>query len=171
MTRPAGATSSPPPSSTAAIAGTWSPSTSIATTGARSALTGSRAGSARRAAGGGAPCPAVTPPHTSSSSCARRGVPEDAVPGRVRLAIPRGCGGPADPVALRPRRARRRRRVHRRARAAHWSREFLVWMALLDAPMQVLSPPELVDAARSMVTRLAPPPDRRGGARTTDQAP
>ena len=37
----------------------------------------------------------------------------------------------------------------------HWSREFLVWMALLDAPMQVLSPPELVDAARLMVTRLA----------------
>ena len=36
-----------------------------------------------------------------------------------------------------------------------WSQEFLVWMALLDAPMEVLDPPELVDAARSMVARLA----------------
>jgi hypothetical protein len=36
-----------------------------------------------------------------------------------------------------------------------WSQEFLVWMAMMDAPMQVLDPPELVDAARSLVTRLA----------------
>jgi hypothetical protein len=28
-------------------------------------------------------------------------------------------------------------------------------MALLDAPMEVLSPPELVDAAKSLVTRLS----------------
>ncbi len=35
-----------------------------------------------------------------------------------------------------------------------WSRNFLVWMALLDVPMEVLGPPELVDAARTMVTRL-----------------
>jgi predicted DNA-binding transcriptional regulator YafY len=36
-----------------------------------------------------------------------------------------------------------------------WSREFLVWMALLDEPMEVLGPPELAEAARTLVTRLA----------------
>ncbi len=35
-----------------------------------------------------------------------------------------------------------------------WSRNFLVWMALLDEPMEVLSPPELVEAARALATRL-----------------
>ena len=84
----------------------------------------------------------------------RRGVPEDAVPGRVRVALAADDAG---------------RRIPSRyatvepdgedacvvSTRGHWSREFLVWMALLDAPMQVLSPPELVDAARSMVTRLA----------------
>jgi hypothetical protein len=36
-----------------------------------------------------------------------------------------------------------------------WSQSFLVWMALLDLPMQVLDPPELVDAARTLASRLA----------------
>jgi predicted DNA-binding transcriptional regulator YafY len=36
-----------------------------------------------------------------------------------------------------------------------WSQSFLVWTALLDVPMEVLEPPELIDAARSMVSRLA----------------
>ncbi len=36
-----------------------------------------------------------------------------------------------------------------------WSRSFLVWMAMLDEPMEVLGPPELAEAARSLVTRLA----------------
>jgi predicted DNA-binding transcriptional regulator YafY len=35
-----------------------------------------------------------------------------------------------------------------------WSRQFLVWMALLDFPMQVLGPPEMADAARGLVARL-----------------
>jgi predicted DNA-binding transcriptional regulator YafY len=35
-----------------------------------------------------------------------------------------------------------------------WSRDFLVWMALLDAPMKVLGPPELAEAAHTLVTRL-----------------
>ncbi|MGH2914599.1 MAG: helix-turn-helix transcriptional regulator [Solirubrobacteraceae bacterium] len=35
-----------------------------------------------------------------------------------------------------------------------WSRSFLVWMALLDASITVLDPPELVQAARSLVERL-----------------
>jgi predicted DNA-binding transcriptional regulator YafY len=35
-----------------------------------------------------------------------------------------------------------------------WSRSFLVWLAMLDEPMEVLGPPELADAARSLVARL-----------------
>ena len=36
-----------------------------------------------------------------------------------------------------------------------WSSEFLVWMALLDEPMEVLEPPELVSRARELGTRLS----------------
>jgi predicted DNA-binding transcriptional regulator YafY len=36
-----------------------------------------------------------------------------------------------------------------------WSQSFLVWTALLDVPMEVLEPPEMADAARSMASRLA----------------
>ena len=36
-----------------------------------------------------------------------------------------------------------------------WSRHFLVWMALLDEPIDVVGPPELSDLARAMATRLA----------------
>lgn len=36
-----------------------------------------------------------------------------------------------------------------------WSRQFLVWMALLDAPMEVLDPPELAEASRALVARLS----------------
>jgi len=36
-----------------------------------------------------------------------------------------------------------------------WSREFLVWMAVLDEPLEVLGPPELAEAARNLATRLA----------------
>ncbi len=35
-----------------------------------------------------------------------------------------------------------------------WSRNFLIWMAMLDEPMTVLGPPELAEAARSLVARL-----------------
>ena len=35
-----------------------------------------------------------------------------------------------------------------------WSRSFLVWMALLDEPMQVLGPPELAEMAKTLVSRL-----------------
>ena len=35
-----------------------------------------------------------------------------------------------------------------------WSRGFLVWMAMLDEPMEVLDPPEMVAAARAVVARL-----------------
>jgi predicted DNA-binding transcriptional regulator YafY len=37
-----------------------------------------------------------------------------------------------------------------------WSRGFLVWMATLDEPMEVLDPPELVEVARAVAARLAP---------------
>jgi predicted DNA-binding transcriptional regulator YafY len=39
-----------------------------------------------------------------------------------------------------------------------WSRGFLVWMATLDEPMEVLDPPELVAVARAVAARLAPDP-------------
>src|SRR4051794_3107582 len=35
-----------------------------------------------------------------------------------------------------------------------WSREFLVWMALMDAELEVLEPPELVAEAKRVVARL-----------------
>jgi predicted DNA-binding transcriptional regulator YafY len=35
-----------------------------------------------------------------------------------------------------------------------WSRQFLVWMSLLDEPIQVVGPPQLVEAARSASARL-----------------
>jgi predicted DNA-binding transcriptional regulator YafY len=36
-----------------------------------------------------------------------------------------------------------------------WSRSFLVWLALLDEPMEVLGPPELAEAGRTLVARLS----------------
>jgi predicted DNA-binding transcriptional regulator YafY len=36
-----------------------------------------------------------------------------------------------------------------------WSRQFLLWSALLDAPIEVLGPPALVDAARQLGERLS----------------
>jgi predicted DNA-binding transcriptional regulator YafY len=35
-----------------------------------------------------------------------------------------------------------------------WTREFLVWMAMMDAELTVLEPPELIEAAGRIVTRL-----------------
>jgi hypothetical protein len=36
-----------------------------------------------------------------------------------------------------------------------WSRSFLVWMALLDEPMEVIGPPELAEAGRTLLARLS----------------
>jgi predicted DNA-binding transcriptional regulator YafY len=36
-----------------------------------------------------------------------------------------------------------------------WSHGFLVWMATLDEPLEVLDPPELVEAAQVIAARLA----------------
>ena len=76
-----------------------------------------------------------------------------AEPGRIRLGLPA-------PAA--------RRRIPDRyasvesdgedscivATRGSWSRDFLVWMALLDEPMEVLEPPEFVAATRALVERL-----------------
>jgi len=48
-----------------------------------------------------------------------------------------------------------------------WSLRALVWIALLEHPVQVLGPPELIDAARSMIDRVAGSlPGDTGDART-----
>ena len=36
-----------------------------------------------------------------------------------------------------------------------WSPSFLVWMAMLDEPMEVLGPPELAEVARTLAARLS----------------
>ncbi len=36
-----------------------------------------------------------------------------------------------------------------------WRRDFLIWMATLEAPMEVLGPPELIELGRSLAGRLA----------------
>jgi predicted DNA-binding transcriptional regulator YafY len=83
----------------------------------------------------------------------------DRVPGRVRVARPAG--------AIERRVPARYAVVEPDGEAAclvstrgSWSREFVVWMALLGEPLEVLEPPELVDAARSLGEQLvaaAPP--------------
>jgi predicted DNA-binding transcriptional regulator YafY len=45
-----------------------------------------------------------------------------------------------------------------------WSRQFLVWMALLDAPIEVLGPPELAAAAQALGSRLTSASARSPGA-------
>jgi predicted DNA-binding transcriptional regulator YafY len=76
------------------------------------------------------------------------------LPGRIRLAEPA--------PAIRKRLSERWCAVEPDGEAAciittkgGWSQSFLVWTALLDVPMEVLDPPELADAARSMASRLA----------------
>ena len=80
-----------------------------------------------------------------------------------------GGGAPAGQVRLRIAAAEARKRVPDRYATVEpdgddaclvttrgpWSRSFLVWMATLDAPLQVVGPPELADAARAVVSRLS----------------
>lgn len=77
----------------------------------------------------------------------------DAVPGRVRMAAPASelthriparyatvaPDGPDHAIVTT---------------TGHWSREFLVWMALMDVEMTVLDPPELVAEAATIASRL-----------------
>jgi predicted DNA-binding transcriptional regulator YafY len=79
---------------------------------------------------------------------------EDAVPGRVRLGLTAEAATrriPARYATVEPDGSD----ACVVSTRGSWSQEFLVWMALMDAPIEVLEPPELVDAARSMVARLA----------------
>jgi predicted DNA-binding transcriptional regulator YafY len=84
-----------------------------------------------------------------------QGIDEGAVvPGRVRLALPA-----AQAIARIPSRYATVEPdgddaciVATRGR---WSESFLVWMATMDAPVRVLDPPELADAARRLVARLS----------------
>jgi predicted DNA-binding transcriptional regulator YafY len=84
-----------------------------------------------------------------------QGVDEGAaVPGRVRLAVPAAQAAariPSRYVAVEPDGEDACVVTTR----GQWSRSFLVWMATLDLPMQVLGPPEMVAAARTVVERLS----------------
>jgi predicted DNA-binding transcriptional regulator YafY len=78
----------------------------------------------------------------------------EAQPGRVRLIAPAG--------RVRPRVPSRYATVEPDGEDAcivttrgAWSRNFLIWMAMLDEPMEVLGPPELAEIARGLVARLA----------------
>lgn len=81
--------------------------------------------------------------------------PVTAPPGRIRLHAPA--------ARVRGRIPSRYAAVEPEGEAAcivtsrgAWSRGFLVWMAMLDEPMEVLDPPEMVEAARTVVARLTP---------------
>jgi hypothetical protein len=84
----------------------------------------------------------------------RRAWDEDAIPGRVRLQMSAEAASrriPTRYATVEPDGAE----ACVVSTRGSWSSEFLVWMAMMDVPMQVLDPPELVDAAKSLVTRLA----------------
>ena len=79
----------------------------------------------------------------------------DVPPGRIRVGAPAG--------RVRGRVPDRYATVDADGEAAcivtsrgAWTRGFLVWMATLDEPMEVLDPPELVEVARAVAARLAP---------------
>jgi predicted DNA-binding transcriptional regulator YafY len=84
---------------------------------------------------------------------AREGEGIEIAPGRIRVRVPA--------AGMRGRVPGRYATVEPDGEAAcivtsrgAWSRGFLVWMAMLDEPMQVLDPPEMVAAARALVARL-----------------
>jgi predicted DNA-binding transcriptional regulator YafY len=83
-----------------------------------------------------------------------RAEPAEAVPGRIRLRAPA--------ARVRARVPSRYATVDPDGEAAcivtsqgNWSVGFLVWMATLDEPMEVLEPAQLVEAAAAVATRLA----------------
>jgi predicted DNA-binding transcriptional regulator YafY len=85
----------------------------------------------------------------------RRGAGSDAPtpPGRIRLRLPAALAGRRVPGRYATVEPEGEDTCIVTTRGA-WSRSFLVWMALLDEPIEVLDPPELVDAARTLVARL-----------------
>jgi predicted DNA-binding transcriptional regulator YafY len=78
----------------------------------------------------------------------------DATPGRVRLGVPAPRARMRIPSRYAEVEADGDQACIVTTRGG-WSRGFLVWMATLDEPMEVLDPPELVDVARTVAARLS----------------
>ena len=85
---------------------------------------------------------------------AREGEGSEIVPGRIRMHAPA--------ARLRGRIPSRYAVIEPEGESAcivtsrgGWSHGFLVWMATLDEPMEVLDPPEMVAAARGVAARLS----------------
>jgi biotin operon repressor len=76
-----------------------------------------------------------------------------ATPGQIRLQLPAGDAMRRIPQRYATVEPDGERACIVSTRGA-WSRSFLVWMALLDQPIEVLGPPELAEAARGLVARL-----------------
>ncbi|MGA2924843.1 MAG: WYL domain-containing protein [Solirubrobacteraceae bacterium] len=89
-----------------------------------------------------------------------------ALPGRVRLQLPAAQASARIPDRHATVEPDGEQACIVSTRGA-WSHSFLVWMALLDEPFEVLGPSELADAARVVVTRLDAA-TRPGAAATAD---
>jgi predicted DNA-binding transcriptional regulator YafY len=76
-----------------------------------------------------------------------------AAPGRIRLRLPAADAGRRIPSRYATVEPDGEHACIVTTRGS-WSRNFLVCMALLDEPIEVLAPPELAEAARALVTRL-----------------
>jgi predicted DNA-binding transcriptional regulator YafY len=83
----------------------------------------------------------------------RSGAEETAAPGRIRLHLPAAQASRRIPERYAAVEPDGEQACVVSTRGA-WSRSFLVWMALLDEPIEVLGPPELAEAARTIGTRL-----------------
>jgi predicted DNA-binding transcriptional regulator YafY len=84
----------------------------------------------------------------------RTGAEQDAPPGRVRFSAPAAeirSKVPARMVTVEP----DGEDACIVTTTGPWTRNFLVWSALLDVELQVLGPPELVAVAASVAARLA----------------
>ncbi|MGA9857614.1 MAG: WYL domain-containing protein [Solirubrobacteraceae bacterium] len=77
-----------------------------------------------------------------------------AVPGQIRLGVPAPAAAKRIPDRYATVEPDGEDACIVSTRGA-WTRSFLVWMALLDEPMEVLGPPELAQAARALVSRLS----------------
>jgi predicted DNA-binding transcriptional regulator YafY len=101
------------------------------------------------------------------------GAEGDAEPGRIRLELPAGRAARRIPDHYARVEPDGEEACIVTTRGA-WSRHFLVWMALLDEPMQVLGPQELIVAAHGLVNRLTEGvsalPESAAGATPRDTA-
>ena len=77
-----------------------------------------------------------------------------APPGRIRLRLPAARAGRRIPERYATIEPDGEHACIVSTRGA-WSRNFLVWMALLGEPMEVLGPPELAEAARTLAAQLS----------------